>query len=109
MSSEAREVTDEGISNRLADVVDKGVTVRSVVFGFFVAVAISLLGNTVRYILHASFMAYSHMPMGNLILSLLSILFCSVLARALGKSFAFSPSEWITIFSMGFISSKYFS
>ena len=57
MSSEAREVTDEGISNRLADVVDKGVTVRSVIFGFFVAVAISLLGNTVRYILHASFMA----------------------------------------------------
>jgi hypothetical protein len=50
-------------------------------------------------------MAYSHMPMGNLILSLLSILVCSLLARTFGRSFAFSPSEWITKFSMGFISS----
>ena len=88
-----------------APVVDRGVTVRSLVFGLFLAIGISLLGNTVRYILHASFMAYSHMPMGNLILSLFSVMACTALARVFGKSFAFSPSEWVTIFVMGFISS----
>ncbi len=84
---------------------DRGVTYRSIVFGLCLVVAISVLGNTVRYILHASFMAYSHMPMGNLILSLLSIIVCSALGRWVGKAFVFSPSEWITIFAMGFISS----
>ena len=86
-------------------VEDRGVTYRSIVFGLCLAIAISVLGNTVRYILHASFMAYSHMPMGNLILSLLSIIVCSALARWMGQAFVFSPSEWITIFAMGFISS----
>ncbi len=84
---------------------DRGVTYRSIIFGLCLVVAISVLGNTVRYILHASFMAYSHMPMGNLILSLLSIIVCSALGRWVGKAFVFSPSEWITIFAMGFISS----
>ena len=84
---------------------DQGVTARSLAFGICLALAVSILGNTVRYILHASFMAYSHMPMGNLVLSLLSILVCSALARLLGRAFVFSPSEWITIFAMGFVSS----
>lgn len=84
---------------------DKGVTIRSLVYGLVLSVAVGILGDTVRYILHASFMAYSHMPMGNLILSLLSILVCSLLAFWFGKRFLFSPSEWITIFSMGFIAS----
>lgn len=83
---------------------DRGVTVRSLVFGVFFVLAISLLANTVRYILHASYMAYDHMPMGSLILFLLSILVCSALARRFGRAFVFSRSEWITIFAMGFIS-----
>ena len=105
MGSEVSEVSGVEETDPAGSLLDTGVTIRSIVFGFFLAVAISLLGNTVRYILHASFMAYSHMPMGNLILSLFSIVICSILARVAGKSFAFSPSEWITIFSMGFISS----
>jgi len=105
LGSEAREVSGVEGTDPAGAPLDRGVTIRSIVFGFFLAVAISLLGNTVRYILHASFMAYSHMPMGNLILSLFSIVMCSILARVAGKSFAFSPSEWITIFSMGLISS----
>ncbi|MDA0748114.1 MAG: hypothetical protein O2954_16450 [bacterium] len=84
---------------------DRGVTLRAIAFGLCLAVAVSLLGNTVRYILHASFMAYSHMPMGNLILFLFSLLACSPLAYLFGQKFVFSTSEWITIFCMGFISS----
>lgn len=86
-------------------VKNRGVTVRSIVYGLLLSVAIGILGDTVRYILHASFMAYSHMPMGNLILTLLSIIFCSILAYRFGRRFLFSSSEWITIFCMGFISS----
>ena len=43
--------------------------------------------------------------MGNLMLTLLCLIVCSVLARYFGKPFAFSPSEWLAIFSMGFICS----
>lgn len=85
--------------------LDRGVTLRSLIFGICLVLAISALATVVRYIMHSSFMAYSHMPMGNLMLTLLCILACSVLARWLGKSFAFSRSEWIAIFLMGFVSS----
>ncbi len=84
---------------------DPGVTWRSLVFGFVLVLAISALATVVRYIMHSSFMAYDHMPMGNLMLTLLSIAVCAVLAKWFGKSFVFSQSEWIAIFSMGFISS----
>ena len=86
-------------------VEDRGTTVRSLVFGLCAALVISVLGNVVRYILHSSFMAYSHMPMGNLIVWLLSILVCAALAKGFGRRFAFSASEWITVFAMGFIAS----
>lgn len=86
-------------------VEDRGTTVRALVYGLCVALVISVLGNVVRYILHSSFMAYSHMPMGNLIVWLLSILVCAVLAKGFGRRFAFSTSEWITVFAMGFIAS----
>ncbi|MDP6775547.1 MAG: hypothetical protein QGI83_02150 [Candidatus Latescibacteria bacterium] len=92
-------------ASAIEPIEDRGVTLRAVVFGLCLVVAVSVLGNTVRYILHASFMAYSHMPMGNLIVSLLCIIFCSILARVFGRRFVFSRSEWITIFAMGFISS----
>jgi hypothetical protein len=84
---------------------DRGTTVRALIFGLCLSLVISVLGNVVRYILHSSFMAYSHMPMGNLIIWLLSILVCAALAKGFGRKFAFSPSEWITIFAMGFIAS----
>ncbi len=84
---------------------DRGVTLRSVVFGLCLAVAVSLLANTVLYLVHGSLMAYSHMPMGNLILILLSMVLCSVLAFRFGRPFVFSSSEWLTIFTMGFVSS----
>ena len=85
--------------------VDRGITLRAIVFGLCISFAVNFLGNIVRYILHASFMAYSHMPMGNLVLYLLSILICTPLAMGFGRRLAFSPSEWITVFCMGFISS----
>ena len=87
------------------DHANKGITVRSLIFGLVLVVTISALATVVRYILHSSFMAYSHMPMGNLMLTLLCLIVCSVLARWFGKRFAFSSSEWLVIFSMGFISS----
>ncbi len=88
-----------------AAVADRGVTLRSVLFGLCLAVAVSLLANTVLYLVHGSLMAYSHMPMGNLILTLLSMVFCSVLAFRFGRPFLFSRSEWLTVFTMGFVSS----
>ena len=84
---------------------DKGVTVRSLIFGLVLVIAINALATVARYIMHSSFMAYSHMPMGNLMLTLLCLIVCSVLARYFGKRFAFSPGEWLAIFSMGFICS----
>ncbi len=84
---------------------ERGVTLRAILFGLCIATLIGPMGDAVRYILHASFMAYSHMPMGNLILYLLSTLILAPLAWWFGKRFAFSPSEWITIFCMGFIAS----
>jgi hypothetical protein len=84
---------------------DQGVTFRAIVFGLCIAVAVSLLANTVRYVQKGSYMAISLMPMGNLLLFLLSVLACAALARWFGRRFVFSPVEWITIFCMGFISS----
>ncbi len=84
---------------------DRGVTLRSVIFGLCLAVAVSLLANTVLYLVHGSLMAYSHMPMGNLILTMLSMVACSVLAIRFGRPFVFSRSEWLTVFAMGFVSS----
>ncbi len=84
---------------------DRGVTFRAIVFGLCLAVAVSLLANTILYIVHGSLMAYSHMPMGNLILNLFSIVVCSALAYRFGRAFVFSPTEWLSIFTMGFVSS----
>lgn len=85
--------------------IEKGVTLRALIFGLVLVISISALATVVRYILHSSFMAYSHMPMGNLMLTLLCLVVCSVLARLFGSRFVFSTSEWIVIFSMGFVSS----
>ena len=84
---------------------DRGVTLRSIAFGLCLAVAFSLLANTVLYLVHGSLMAYSHMPMGNLILTMLSMVVCSVLAFRFGRPFVFSRTEWLTVFTMGFVSS----
>lgn len=85
--------------------VEKGVTIRALIFGLVLVLAISALATVVRYILHSSFMAYSHMPMGNLMLTMLSIVVCSALAKWFGQRFMFSTSEWVVIFLMGFVSS----
>jgi hypothetical protein len=48
LGGEARAANDEEFTSALDEPTDRGVTIRSVVFGFFLAVAISLLGNMVR-------------------------------------------------------------
>ncbi len=80
---------------------ERGVTLRAVIFGLFISVAVSLLATSVRYIQKGSHMTISLMPMVTLILFLLSILVCAALARLFGRRFVFSPSEWIAIFCMG--------
>lgn len=84
---------------------DQGVTLRAIVFGLCITVAVSLLANTVRYVQKGSYMAISLMPVGNLLLFLPSVLACAALAWWFGRRFTFSPTEWITIFCLGFISS----
>ncbi len=88
----------------VADRRDPGVTPRSIAFGLCLSVAVSLLANSVRYIFHGSYMAFSQLPMSNLILFLLSLLGCALLARWFGGRWAFSPAEWITVFCLGFTS-----
>ena len=78
-----------------------GVTLRAIVFGLCIAVAMSLLANTVRYIQKGSYMMVAQVPMGVLLLCLLSILVCAALARGFGRRFVLSRSEWITVFCMG--------
>ena len=46
---------------------ERGVTLRAVAFGLFICVAVGVLANTVRFVQHGSYMAFSHMPMSNLI------------------------------------------
>ncbi len=81
-----------------------GVTLRAIVFGLCIAVAMSLLANTARYIQKGSYMMIAQVPMGVLLLCLLSILVCAALARGFGRRFVLSRSEWITVFCMGIIS-----
>ncbi len=83
---------------------ERGVTLRAVGFGLCLAVAVCLLDNTVSYVMRGSRLNYSLMPMGNLIVFLLSVLVCAALARWVGRWFVFSPTEWITIFCVGFMS-----
>ena len=80
------------------------VTLRSIVIGLCIAMAMSLLACTARYIQKGSYMMVAQIPMGVLLLSLVSILACAVLARRFGAAFVLAPSEWITVFSMGVIS-----
>ncbi len=84
---------------------DRGVTLRALTFGVCLSVVVNLLANSVRYIVHGSLMAYSHMPMGNMILYMVCMVICSVLAYGFGRVFVFSKTEWLTIFTMGFVSS----
>ena len=83
----------------------RGVSLRAIGLGLFLSVAVGVLGNTVRFVQHGSYMAFSHIPMGNLILFLLSLLVLAMLARLFGQRFVFSQTEWITVFSMGYIGS----
>ena len=92
-------VVEDGRSQRH----DHGVTFRSVGFGLCMSVAVGILANTVRFVQHGSYMSFCHMPMSNLVLFVLSILAFAVLARWFGRRFVFSRTEWITVFSMGFI------
>ncbi len=80
------------------------VTLRSIVIGLCIAMAMSLLACTARYIQKGSYMMVAQIPMGVLLLCLVSILACAVLARRFGAAFVLAPSEWITVFSMGVIS-----
>ena len=59
---------------------ERGVTLRSIVFGLVISVIVCLLSDTVRWVLHGSFMAYSHIPMGSLIPFLVAML-VSAMAR----------------------------
>ncbi len=79
-------------------------TFRAILYGLCLSVGVSLLSNTARYLMHSSYMAVDLMPMGNLLLFLLSVLGCAALSRWFGRRFALSSSEWITVFCMGFIS-----
>ncbi len=82
----------------------RGVTIRALICGLGLAVAVNLLANTMRYVQRGSYMAISLIPMGDLLLFLLLVLICAVLARWFGRRFVLAPAEWITIFSMGLIS-----
>ena len=83
---------------------DRGVSYRSIAFGLAMALVVCVLCDVSRWILHGSYLAFSQVPMGNIIPFLFSMLISALLARLFGRRFAFSPSEWITVFSMGFIS-----
>ena len=76
---------------------NEGVTLRALLFGLCASVAVGILANTVRFVQHGSYMAFSHMPMSNLILFLMSVLVFAALARWFGTRFVFSRAEWITL------------
>ena len=63
----------------------RSVTLRSIVLGICLTIAVSLLANWVRWVLAGSFMSYSHMPMANMILYLLLLLLLTPMAKVMGK------------------------
>ena len=82
---------------------DRGVSFRSLALGLCLALGVGLMSNSARYLVHGSLTTYCHMPMGNLILVLLSIGICAPLAYGFGRSFVFSRAEWLTVFALGFV------
>lgn len=89
-----------------APVEEQGVTLRAIGIGLLLAVGISLLSAYVRYVVHGSFMAYSQMPMSLLILFIILLIGLNFVSKLLRKGPALSPSEWLTIFAMGFVASS---
>ncbi len=106
MSEAERSIpAEEDAPNSVGEVGrDRGVKLRSIVFGLCIAVALNVLATTARFVQKGSYMIASHVPMGLLILGLLSILVCAALGRWLSRRFILSPSEWLTVFCMGFVS-----
>jgi len=77
------------------------VTLRAVGLGLFLIAALDLLALYVCYILHASLMTYSHVPMAMLIVLVVMLMVLALVSRYSG--FMLSSREWHTILVMGLV------
>ena len=79
----------------------RGVTVRSVLSGLVLVVALDALAIHLRYVVHGSLMTYSHVPMAMLIVFTLMIVIGALIARF--SPWKLSSPEWHTILAMGIV------
>ena len=79
----------------------RGVTVRSVLSGLVLVVALDALAIHLRYVVHGSLMTYSHVPMAMLIVFTLMIVVGALIARF--SPWKLSSPEWHTILAMGIV------
>lgn len=94
--------TAEAPSGALSDAPGpEGVTPRAVLLGLVLVVGLDVLAIYVRYVLHASLMSYSHIPMAMLIVFVLMMVGGAVVSRLTGV--VLSSSEWHTILAMGLV------
>ncbi len=77
------------------------VTIRSVGCGLIMVIALDTLAIYVRYVLHASLMTYSHVPMAMLIVLVVMLISLSIVGRY--TSFSLSVAEWHTVLAMGIV------
>ncbi|MBT5833148.1 MAG: hypothetical protein HOH77_23410, partial [Candidatus Latescibacteria bacterium] len=80
---------------------EPAVTLRAVILGLFLVVALDVLAIYVRYVFHGSLMTYSHIPMAMLMVLMLMLLSLAVVARATG--WTLSTGEWHAILAMGVV------
>ena len=81
------------------------VTWRAVGFGAFLVVALNVLAVYVRYVLHGSIMAYSHVPMAMMMVLLLMMIAMTIAGRLSGLVMA--PGEWHTVLIMGLVGASF--
>ncbi len=77
------------------------VTLRAVGLGVFLVIALDLLAMYVRYVLHASLMTYSHIPMAMLIILMILMIGLAIVAKMTG--WVLSKGEWHAILAMGLV------
>ena len=77
----------------------RAITTRSVLLGLILVIALGFVGTYVRYYIHSSRVAISHVPMGMLMPFMVMLFVFAIIAK--GTHFVLHPGEWHVILAMG--------
>ncbi|HCR16874.1 MAG TPA: hypothetical protein DIU35_05270 [Candidatus Latescibacteria bacterium] len=82
---------------------EQGVTGRSILIGVGVAAAANLWVNFIEYVVHASRLTLSHLPMGALMVYLFLVLLLNPACRWIARQYALSPTELLVTLACGLV------